>query len=142
MKFFKQSTYSRYVLPKPSKFVQTSTLTFSNSFLGSIPQKIKKAWNISRQHFSYNFLIKKFLLQYCRNWPSLLPDCVYFPSYSVKCVTCFMFGHLMTSWHLNIWKVKIRLSQERKEPSNLDKKYFSLFHKCSLVDINNKLAKT
>ena len=25
------------------------------------------------------------------------PDCVYFPSYRIKCVSCFMLRHLMTS---------------------------------------------
>ena len=39
----------------------------------------------------------------------MLPDCVNFPSYSVKCYSWFMLGYLMTSWHLNIWKVKIWL---------------------------------
>ena len=52
-----------------------------------------------------------------------------------------MLKHLMTSWHLNIWKVKIWLSQERKELSKWNKMHFSLFHKCSLLDIQNKLAK-
>ena len=58
-------------------------------------------------------------------------DCVYFPIYLVKCVSCFMLGHLMTPLHLNIWKVKIWFSQEGKELSKWNKKYFSLFHKCS-----------
>ena len=31
----------------------------------------------------------------------MLPDCVYFPSYSVKCISCFMLRHLMMSWCLN-----------------------------------------
>ena len=35
-----------------------------------------------------------------------------------------MLGHLMTSWHLNIWKVKISLSEERKELSKWSKKLF------------------
>ena len=43
-----------------------------------------------------------------------------------------MFGHLLTSWHLNIWKDKIWLSQELKELSKWSKNNFSLFHKCSL----------
>ena len=38
----------------------------------------------------------------------------------------------MTSWHLNIWKSKIWLSQERKELSRWNKEHFSLFHKSSL----------
>ena len=34
-----------------------------------------------------------------------LPDCAYFPSYSLKCVLCFIVRHLITLWHLNIWKL-------------------------------------
>ena len=52
-----------------------------------------------------------------------------------------MLTHLMTSWYLNTWKVKIWLHQEREELSKWNKKYFSLFHKCSLLNIQNKLAK-
>ena len=52
----------------------------------------------------------------------------------MKCVSCFMLKHFMTSWHLNIWKVKIWLSQKRKELSKWNKKHFSLFQKCSLLD--------
>ena len=37
-----------------------------------------------------------------------LPDFVYFSSCSVKYISCFMLGHLMTSRRLNIWKIKIR----------------------------------
>ena len=47
----------------------------------------------------------------------------------------------MTSWHLNIWKVKTWLFQERKELSNWSKKYYSMFCKCSPLDLQNKLAK-
>ena len=53
----------------------------------------------------------------------------YFSSYSVKCVSCFMIRHLMTSWHLNTWKVKIWLSQEWKELS----KWSFLFFQVSQV---------
>ena len=61
--------------------------------------KIKKVLElVSRPNFSNNFLIKKFI------WH------VYFPSYSIKCVSCFMLRHFMTSWHLNIWKFKDSLS--------------------------------
>ena len=52
-----------------------------------------------------------------------------------------MLRHLMTSWHLNIWKVKIWISLERKELSKWTKKHFSLFHKCYLFGIQNKPAK-
>ena len=39
-----------------------------------------------------------------------------------------MLRHLMTSWHLNMWKLKIWLSQQQKELSKWNKKHFSLFH--------------
>ena len=52
--------------------------------------------------------------------------CVYFPSYSLKWVSCFMLKQLMTSWYLNIWKFKIWLSQEWKELSKWKKKFFLL----------------
>ena len=72
----------------------------------------------------------------------LLPECIYFPRYSAKCVSRFMPRHLITSWHLNItWKVKIWLSKEWKELLKRNKKYFSLFLKCFLLEILNKLAK-
>ena len=45
MIFFKQATCIRYVLAKLSKFVQISTMTSSDSFLQSIPWKLKRAWN-------------------------------------------------------------------------------------------------
>ena len=49
-----------------------------------------------------------------------------------------MVRHLMMSWHLNIWKFKIWLSQEWKELSKWNKKHFSLFHGSSLLDIQSK----
>ena len=52
-----------------------------------------------------------------------------------------MLRHLMTSWLLNIWKFKIWLSQEWKTLWKCNKKYFSLFHKFSLLHIQNKLVK-
>ena len=42
-----------------------------------------------------------------------------------------MVRDLMVSWHLNIWKVKIWLSQQRKELLKWNKKLFPLFLKCS-----------
>ena len=56
------------------------------------------------------------------------PDCVCFPSCSVKYALCFIIRYLMTSWHVNIWKVKIWLSQEQKELSKWKRKVF-LFSK-------------
>ena len=59
----------------------------------------------------------------------------------MTCVSCFMLRHLMTSWHLNIWKFKIWLSQEQKELLKWNKKHFSLFHKCSFLDIKKQTSK-
>ena len=115
MKLLKQSTYIRYVGAKLSKLVQISMLASLDSFLWRILWNLNRAWNFSRPHFSYNFLIKKLFCNVTYTGQISLPDCVYFPSYSIKCVSCFMFRHLMTSWHLNIWKIKIWSSQERKE---------------------------
>ena len=53
----------------------------------------------------------------------LLPDCVYCPSYSILCVSCFMLGHLMTSWYLNIKNIKSWLSQEREELSKWNNRH-------------------
>ena len=43
-----------------------------------------------------------------------------------------MLRHLMMSWHLNTWKVKIWLSQEWKELFKWNKRHFCMFHKCSV----------
>ena len=64
-----------------------------------------------------------------------LTDCVYFPSYSVKCFSYFMLGHLMKSWNLHIENSKIRFSREQKKLLKWNKKHFSKFHKCSLFDL-------
>ena len=95
---------------------------------------------VSRPQFSQNFLIKGFVLHCYITWPNFI-SFHYFPSYSVKCTLCFMLRHLMTSWYLNIWKFKIWISQELKELWKGNKEHFSLFHKCSLLDILTKLAK-
>ena len=42
---------------------------------------------------------------------------------------------------MNTWKIKVWLSQKWKELSKWNKKHFSLFHKCSLLDIQSKQAK-
>ena len=47
----------------------------------------------------------------------------------------------MTSWHLNIWKVKIWLPYDWKELSKWNGKYFSLCHKCSPLNLQNGIAK-
>ena len=53
------------------------------------------------------FLVKCFFCNITWTGQTSLPNCAYFPSYSVKCVSCFMLTHFMTRWHLNIRKVKV-----------------------------------
>ena len=49
-----------------------------------------------------------------------------------------MLGHLMTSWHLNIWKAKIWLYQEQSEMRN--EKHFSLFRTPLDLQIRRNVA--
>ena len=54
--------YIRYVIAKLSKFVQISMVTSLKSFTGDT-LKIKKGLElVSRPQFSYDFLIKEFIL--------------------------------------------------------------------------------
>ena len=131
-KSLKQPPYIRYVLARLSQFVQISTLTISDSFFTEDSLKIKKALEEKFLNFFYN-IIKAGQIS--------LSDCVDFSCYLIKCVLCSTLRHLMTSWHLNTWKVKIWLSQERKGLSKWNEKHFSLFQKCYLSDIQFKLAK-
>ena len=91
------------------------------------PLKIKKGLElVYRPHFSWKFLIKKFSFVIWQKLTKFHYHAVYFWSYSVKYVLCFILRYLMTSWYLNTWKVKIWLSQERKELLNWNKKTFFL----------------
>ena len=103
--------------------------------------KIKKGLKLrSRTHFSY-FFYENFCFVMLHKLAKFHYQTVFTSQVLNKMRFMFMFRHLMTSWHLNIWKLKIWLSQERKELSKWNKKHFSLFHKCSLLDVQNKLAK-
>ena len=104
--------------------------------------KIKKGLDQFPGHIFYIiFLIKKVFFWILHKTSQIsLRDCVYFPSYSVKCVSYFMLTHLMWSWHLNI-KIEIWLSQEGGELFKWNKRHFWMFHKCSLLDIKNKVVK-
>ena len=89
--------------------------------------KIKKGLElVSRPHFPQNFMIKKLSCNVIQTGQIFLPGCICFPSYSVKCISCFMLRHLMTSWDLNIWTFKIWLSLERKKLSKWNKEHFFL----------------
>ena len=82
MKFLKQATYIKYVIAKLSKFVQ---ILFTEDSL-----KIKKGLElVSRPHFSYNFLIKNFILQYYINWPNLITGLCLLPKLFNN--MCFVF---------------------------------------------------
>ena len=61
------------------------------------------------------FFHKIILFGICQTGPISLTDCVYFPSYSVKCISCFMLRHLMMWWNLKIRDTKILFSPEQKE---------------------------
>ena len=115
IKFLKQAIYITFVIAKLSKFFQISLQISSDSFLQRILWKLKRPGTSFQTRIFLEFFDKKFSLVILHRLQISLADCVYFPSYSVKYVWCFLFGHLMTSWHLNIWKVKIWLSKEWKE---------------------------
>ena len=60
--------------------------------------KIKKDLELfSRPYFAQNSFIKNFTLNVTCTDQISLPECVYFLSYSIKCVLCFMLRRLMTS---------------------------------------------
>ena len=46
----------------------------------------------------------------------------------------------MTSWHLNIWKVKIWLFREQNDISKWNKKHIFLFQKCSLFRLTKQTS--
>ena len=96
MKFLEESTYSRYVIAKLSKLVQIRMLASFSILFAEDSLKITKGLElISRPQVSWNFLIKK-------NYFVILHKLAKFhyqtvPSYSIKCVLCFMLRHLMKS---------------------------------------------
>ena len=69
-----------------------------------------------------------------------LADCVYFPSYSVKCISYFMLRHLMTSQNLKMCNFKIWFSREQKELFKWNKKHFSYFDNYSRLDLQTSTS--
>ena len=59
--------------------------------------------------------------------------------YYTRYIKCFQ--KIADASFKDTWKVKIWLSKEYKELSKWNKKDFSLFHKCFLLDIQDKLRK-
>ena len=102
MKFLKQSSYIQYVIAKLSKLGQISRLTFSDSFILRIIWKLPRPGSSFQATIFIWFFYKTFFFNVTSTGQISLPDCVCFPSYSIKCVSCFMHRHLMISWHLNM----------------------------------------
>ena len=90
--------------------------------------KHKRTWNeFSGLSFWWIF----FFCNTTKTGHILLPDCIYFASYSVKCISCFKFRHLMTS-NLIFLRTKRLLKW--------NKKHFFWFDKCFCLDLKIKLA--
>ena len=67
---------------------------------------------------------------------------VYFPRYSLKCVSCFMLRHSRCHDVRISEKLKTDyLKNKNRKLSKWNKKHFSLLRKCSLLDMQDKLAK-
>ena len=107
---------------------------------------IKGLGLVSRPHFLYNFLMKNLFFNITESGQISLPDCVYFASYSIICVSCFLLRHMKRH---DIWisekSINSRLTKfgylKNEKSFWSDIKTFSSFHKCSLLDIQNQLAK-
>ena len=138
----KQTIYIRYVIAKLSQSVQISLQTSSNSILQRLLWKLKPRTSFWAILFIKIFDKKMYFVILHKLAKFHYLGCVYFPSCSVKCVWCFMLRHLMDTINLNTYlKVKIWLSQERKQLLKWNKEHFSLLHKCSPLDLQNRLAK-
>ena len=131
---FKTPNYIRYVIAKLSKLVQISMLVSPGSFLQRVSLKIQKKRHKTsfKANFLWNFLY--FFKKCYINWPNVITRLCLVPSSSVRCVLCFMLGHLMMSLYLNIWKVKILFYQIllvnillSKRAFKLTKKHFPCF---------------
>ena len=76
----------------PNQHADLLRFLFTKDYL-----KIKKGLElVSRLHFSGNFFFF-FFCNITQTYQISLSDCIYFPSYSVKCVSCFILRHFMTS---------------------------------------------
>ena len=80
---------------------------------------------VFRQQFLQNFLMKFFSLVI---WHKLAVF-----DYSVKCISCFMLRHLMTSWNLKMQNSEVWFSWEWKE--------LFLVWQMLLFTLKNKLVK-
>ena len=94
-KCLKQASYIRYLIVTISKIVKISIKASSDSFYREFFENSKGLGNsfqatlfieLSETNFS-------FLMLHDTGHQILLPDCVYFPSYSVKSISCFKLRH-------------------------------------------------
>ena len=72
--------------------------TSSDTFLQKILCKLKGPWTSFQDVFFIEFLDEIFSFVMLQKLVKFHDHTVYFPRYSVNCVSCFMLGHLMTSW--------------------------------------------
>ena len=117
MKYLKQATYIRSAVAKLSEFIQISMQSSSDSFYRGFLENWKGPGTSFQAIFFTEDFNKKFSSVIIHKLARFHYQTVYSPSYSVKCVFYPMLRHLMMSWNLNIWKVKIWLPQEQKELS-------------------------
>ena len=93
------------VLPIQMKYKQlASKIYFPIEIMLDSSQTQKGLERVSRLQILQNFLIFFFLCIMTSTGQISLTGCVYFPSYSVKFVLCFMLIHLMTSWNFDFLK--------------------------------------
>ena len=120
-------TFSIYISRKISmkhslRILKNKNLFKRHNYPSPNALNIKHFWTICYNHWgvwvSLIYLILNFKKTACsknncmRHWlPKFFSE------------MCSVF-HLMTSWHLNIWKVKVWLSPERKGCSKWNKKKF------------------
>ena len=100
MKLLKRAAYVRYVIAKLSKFVQISMQTSSDSFLQRILWEFKRTWNQFPGHIFHWIFDKRFSFVILHKLAKFHYQTVYFPNYSIKCVSCFMLRYLRRN---DIW---------------------------------------
>ena len=132
-KNFKGSYYIRYVIVKLSKFVQISMQTSLDLLWSRILWKLIGPGNSFQVTYFIEFFDNFFFCDITWTDQISLINCVYFSSYSVKCVSCFMLRHLITWWHLNIWKVNKRALEVKQKTFLLSSRvlYFRLIKQTS-----------
>ena len=110
--------------------------------MNNLGSKIKKGLELVFRPYFSHFLIKLFLLQCYINWPGFITRLCLLSKLFGKIDLMFgayIFDDVMASDYL---KSQNLIISRTKELLKRNKKHFSLLHKCSLLDLQNKLAKT